>query len=60
MDDDGGADWGQQQDNEARRFQEEQSRKDAAAFDRLMDGLWGILRSQWKTETQQEHVNDRP
>lgn len=36
-----------QQELEARSYQEEQMRKEAEAFDRLMTKLWDRLRRQW-------------
>lgn len=39
-----------QQELEARSWQEEQMRREAEAFDRLMDELWATLHSQWRTE----------
>lgn len=49
MDDwEGGAGPEQQQDNEARRFEEDQMRRESEAFDRLMRSLWSAIQTQWR------------
>lgn len=48
-DQDDGAGWEQQEQNEAMRWHEDQVRREAEAFEQLMEKLWGRLRSQWQT-----------